>query len=106
MDMLKQQLCTFGLVTLILTLVSLIIFHHFHIHVDYIRGTQRQFSENICWEDDLRSRIFGTFFVKFIACLPLLGRRKLLVAREKKPLVPRVSPRIFEHLKIAIIAHF
>ena len=21
------------------------------------RGTQRQFSENICWEDDLRSRI-------------------------------------------------
>ena len=24
------------------------------------RGTQRQFSENICSEDDLRSRIFGT----------------------------------------------
>ena len=22
---------------------------------------------------DLRSRIFGTFFVKFLACLPLLG---------------------------------
>ena len=38
-----------------------------------IRGTQRQFSENICSEDDLRSRIFGTFFVKFLACLPLLG---------------------------------
>ena len=36
------------------------------------RGTQRQFSENICLEDDLRSRIFGTFFVKFLACLPLL----------------------------------
>ena len=53
-------------------------------HVDYIRGTQRQFSENICSEDDLRSRIFGKLFVKFIACLPLLGRRKLLVAREKK----------------------
>ena len=35
--------------------------------------TQRQFSENICSEDDLRSRIFGTFVVKFIACLPLLG---------------------------------
>ena len=31
-----------------------------------------QFSENICSEDDLRSRIFGTFFVKFLACLPLL----------------------------------
>ena len=38
-----------------------------------IRGTQRQFSENICSEDDLRSRIFGTFVVKFLACLPLLG---------------------------------
>ena len=36
------------------------------------RGTQRQFSENVCWEDDLRSRIFGTFVVKFLACLPLL----------------------------------
>ena len=28
---------------------------------------------NICSEDDLRSRIFGTFVVKFLACLPLLG---------------------------------
>ena len=37
------------------------------------RGTQRQFSENICSEDDLRSRIFGKFVVKFHACLPLLG---------------------------------
>ena len=37
------------------------------------RGTLRQFSENICSEDDLRSRIFGTFVVKFLACLPLLG---------------------------------
>ena len=26
----------------------------------WVRGTQRQFSENICSEDDLRSRIFGT----------------------------------------------
>ena len=40
-----------------------------------IRGTQRQFSKNICSEDDLRSRIFGTFVVKFLACLPLLGFR-------------------------------
>ena len=39
----------------------------------YIRGTQQQFSGNICSEDDLRSRIFGTFFPKFLACLPLLG---------------------------------
>ena len=37
------------------------------------RGTQRQFSKNICSEDDLRSRIFGTFVVKFLACLPVLG---------------------------------
>ena len=37
------------------------------------QGTQRQFSENIRSEDDLRSRIFGTFLVKFLACLPLLG---------------------------------
>ena len=40
-----------------------------------IRDTQRQFLENICSEDDLRSRIFWTFVVKFkfLACLPLLG---------------------------------
>ena len=37
------------------------------------RGNQRQFSENISSEDDLRSRILGTFGVKFLACLPLLG---------------------------------
>ena len=37
------------------------------------RGTQRQFSENICSEYDLKSRIFGTLAVKFLACLSLLG---------------------------------
>ena len=42
-------------------------------HWKMFRGTQRQFSENICSEDDSRSRIFGTFVVKFLACLPLLG---------------------------------
>ena len=31
------------------------------------------FRENICSEDDLRSRILGAFVVKFLACLPLLG---------------------------------
>ena len=31
------------------------------------------FRKNICSEDDLRSRIFGTFVVKFLACMPLLG---------------------------------
>ena len=38
-----------------------------------LRGTQRQFLENICLENNLRSRILGTFVVKFLACLPLLG---------------------------------
>ena len=37
------------------------------------RGIQRQFSENISSEDDLRSRIFGTFVAKFLVCLPPLG---------------------------------
>ena len=37
------------------------------------RGTKRQFLENICSEDDLRTRIFGIFVVKFLACLPPLG---------------------------------
>ena len=37
------------------------------------RGTQGQFLENICSVDDLRSRIFRTFVVKFLACLLLLG---------------------------------
>ena len=52
-----------------------------------VRGTKRQFSKNICLEDDLRSRIFRTLFCCKIACLP-------------------ASPRIFEHLKNAITAHF
>ena len=39
----------------------------------YNRGTQRQFLENICSEDDLRFRIFGIFVLKFLACLPPLG---------------------------------
>ena len=51
-----------------------------------VRGTQRQFSENICLKDDLRSRVFGTFVVKFLACLPLLG--------------------FFEHLQNGITAYF
>ena len=31
------------------------------------------FRKNICSEDDLRSRIFGTVVVKFLACLLLVG---------------------------------
>ena len=45
---------------------------------DKLRGTQRQFSENICSEDDLRSRIFGTFVVKFLAYEPVLGFSNIL----------------------------
>ena len=37
------------------------------------KGTQRQFSENIFSEDDLRPWIFGTFAVIFLACRPPLG---------------------------------
>ena len=44
----------------------------FQVITEY-RGTQRQFWENICSEDDLRSRIFETFAVKFLACLPVRG---------------------------------
>ena len=31
------------------------------------------FRKNICSQDDLRSRIFETFVVKFLACLPRIG---------------------------------
>ena len=52
----------------------------------FILQGKRQLSENICSEDDLRSRIFKTFFCK----------------------IPRfpACPRIVEHLKHDIIAHF
>ena len=43
----------------------------------FLRVTQRQFSENICSEDNLRSRIFGTFVVKFLGFLPLLEFLKI-----------------------------
>ena len=51
----------------------------FKYRVPVIRGTQRQFSKNICSEDDLRSRIFQNICCK-ISCLP-------------------TSPGIFKHLK-------
>ena len=36
----------------------------------YVPGAPNDnFRKNICSEDDLISRIFGTFFVKFLACL-------------------------------------
>jgi len=40
----------------------------------YLSGAPNDnFRKNICSEDDLTSRIFGTFVVKFLACLLLLG---------------------------------
>ena len=78
----------------LITKTTILYVHHTFLYIslqslhdrDVVRGTQRQSSENICSEDDLRTRIFGTFFVKF-SCLP-------------------TSPRLFEHLKNGVIAHF
>ena len=43
-------------------------------NLDKIPGAPNDnFRKIICSEDDLRSRIFGSFFVRFVACLPLLG---------------------------------
>ena len=46
---------------------------HYNRQCESAGAPNGQFSENICSEDDLRSRIFGTFVVRFLACLPLLG---------------------------------
>ena len=53
--------------------IAYVIYVSFECCVPLFRGTKRQFSENICPQDDLRSRIFGTFVVKFLACQPLPG---------------------------------
>ena len=42
-------------------------------NADYPGAPNDNFRKNICSEDDLRSRIFATFVVKFLTCLPLLG---------------------------------
>ena len=39
----------------------------------YSGAPNDNFRKIICSEDDLRSRIFGSFSDKFLACLPLLG---------------------------------
>ena len=39
----------------------------------YSGAPNDNFRKNICSEDHLRSRIFGTFVAKFLACMPLLG---------------------------------
>ena len=45
---------------------------------DLSQGHPTSISENICSEDDLRSRIFGTFVVKFPFCLHLLRFSNIL----------------------------
>ena len=45
----------------------------FYLCVLLAGASNGNFRENICSEDDLRTRIFGTFVVKFLACVPLLG---------------------------------
>ena len=46
----------------------------FHFETESSAGAPNDnFRKNICSEDDLRSRIFGAFVVKFLACLLLLG---------------------------------
>ena len=65
-----------------LTLLSFCVGTHKH----YTGAPHDNFWKSICLEDDLRSRIFRTSVVKFLACLPLLG--------------------FFEHLKSGIIAYF
>ena len=66
-----------------------------------VRGTQRQCSENICSEDNLRRRIFGTLIVKFLAYLPL-GIFELLknsvIDHFKRISTLKRSPRIFGSL--------
>ena len=63
---------------------------------------ESNFRENICSEDDLRSRVFGTFVVKFLACLPLLGFSNILkkgkIARLQRIFTLKRSPRIFGSL--------
>ena len=64
-------------------------------------GTQRQFSEHICSEDDLRSRIFGTIVVKFLARLRVLGFSNIWKRYNCQFLTdfyPKRSPRIFGSL--------
>ena len=46
---------------------------------NYTGAPNDNFRENICSEDDLRSRIFGTFVVKFLVCLPLLGFSNMII---------------------------
>ena len=67
------------------------------IMISCFRGTQRQFSENVCSEDDSRSRIFGTFCK--ISCLP--ASPSIFELQDFVPL--KRPPRIFGSLFLAEI---
>ena len=51
------------------------------------------FRENICSEDDLRSRIFGAFVVKFLACLSLLGFSNIYTKWYNYPFLTDFDPK-------------
>ena len=46
---------------------------HFPLQAEALKAEASIFGKYICSEEDLRCTIFGTFVVKFLACLPLLG---------------------------------
>ena len=56
------------------------------------------FRKNICSEEDLRSRIFGTFVVKFLACLPFEHLKNGKIAHFQWIFTLKRSPRIFGSL--------
>ena len=77
MGLLREKLSDFG-VKQILYRVDIALYVHpkdsRRSHLRAITGAPNgNFREDICSKDDLRTRIFGTFVVKFLACLPLLG---------------------------------
>ena len=49
-----------------------LLWEYFVVAGEFTGAPNDNFRKNICSEDDLRSRIFETFVVKFLACLPLL----------------------------------
>ena len=63
------------------------------------QGHPTSISENICSEDDLRSTIFGTVVVKFLACPPVLVFSNIekngIIAYFKRTFTLKWTPRIF-----------
>ena len=68
----------------------------------YSGAPNDNFRKIICSEDDLRSRIFGSFSVKFLACLLLLGfsniKKNGKIAHFQRIFTLKSSPRIFGSL--------